>query len=1095
MSPKETLGIDVDVHDTARLADLTEQELDRLPVGAIRVDADGRILFYSRAEAEITGREPQQVLGRNFFRDVAPCTAVPEFYGRFRRGVLSGMLHTAFDFTFDFDMQPVRVRIFMRNAETKGEYWILVQPLEHLQARDTIAADAFVAQKYDAPEAGSTTLRAMSVDFSRCEIEPIAYCAALQPFGCLLVLDPRQRKVVAAGANAERFLGRPPEQLLGADIAELLPAGDGGLAACLLARQTNPGEFCPSVFRAPPQPQGSDLPLDLRLTPWRGHLLLEIEPHAAMDADSRVKAFDFGALGLELARLTDVDAACARMVQAVRHLSDFERVLAYRFEPNWDGVVIAEALAPDTLPSVLALRYPATDIPRQARALYTETPLRYAPSRDHAEIPLLAAVVDPTDIDIGGAQLRAQAPIHRAYLERFGVNGSMSLSIVYDGRLWGLIICHHSRPHPVTFALRRRLVELSTLLAARIALLEERARLRAREEGMVAVNGIIGRIDVRKPFPEGFLGNEVLLRDLFGADSMQIFHRDVPLAEDGGLELSYSEQQILLRFLRGRGGGIWSTDCLSGELESAAAYADRLAGVIAIFIGPAEEYVMLFGRRRTPYRVRWGADPAGLPIATSEGISWPQRDFRVWTEDRTCHARPWTRVELGTAEALRSLTQEVIVASAAHFEGLALRDGLTGLPNRERFRQLLAATIDQAATTGAMFGVALLDVDHFKSINDTLGHDKGDVLLTAAAKRIVATLPEGSVVARLGGDEFAVLVPPGHEDALDAIPERVVDAFRQPIVVGEDRFAVTLSMGITLGHGGSAGTDLLKQADMALYQAKGAGRNCVRAFDSGLQQRALARLEVSREVLGRTPENAVEILLQPQVPIAAGGGVSRYEVLARWRTADGRLLQPLEFIDAAQRNGLMRAVTTAVINRTVALLRASTDSGSVLAVNLSAEDLEARWFARSVLQELADAGVAPERLELEIAESVLMRMTPSVRESLRQLTDGGTRMALDNFGSSFSSMTHLRELAIDSVKIDRGFIRGVTAERDRRMVAGMVAMAHALGKIAIAEGVERVAELETLRGIGCDWGQGYLWSEPLTPEQALAGHWKPVAQS
>jgi diguanylate cyclase (GGDEF)-like protein len=853
------------------------------------------------------------------------------------------------------------------------------------------------------------------------------------------------------------------------------------------------------VFRAPPQGgesygRHSDLPLDLRVTPWRGHLLLEIEPHAAMEGDVRLRAFDFSGLGLELAELGDINALCARAVQAVRHLSGFERVLAYRFEPDCDGVVIAEDLEPETLPSVLGLRYPATDIPRQARALYTEVPLRYAPNRDHPEVPLLALDADPMDIDIGAAQLRAHSSIHVAYLERFGVNASMSLSIVCDGRLWGLVICHHRRPHPVTFALRRRLVELATLLAARIELLEERARLRAREKGTAAVNGIIGRVDVRKPFPKGFIGSEALLRGLLGADSMQIFHRDVALAEDSGLGLCEREQRELLRFLRGRGGGIWSTDCLSGELETAAAYADRLAGVIAVFIGPAEEYVMLFGRRRCPYVVRWGSDPAGLPGAAAMGTTWPQRDFRVWTEERTHHARPWTRIELGTAEALRNLTQEVIVASATHFEVLALRDGLTGLPNRERFRQLLAAAIDQAAATDSVFGIGLLDIDHFKTINDTLGHDKGDVLLAAAAKRIVATLPDGAVVARLGGDEFAVLLPAGHEDALDAMPKRVVEIFRKPTIVGEDRFAVTVSMGITLGHGGSVGSELLKQADMALYQAKGAGRNCVRAFDSGLQQRALARLEVARDVLGRSPDAAVEILLQPQIPIAAADGRPRFEVLARWRTADGRLLQPLDFIDAAQQNGLMRAVTTAVLQRTVEVLRTHTGddaAGPVLAVNLSATDLEARWFARSLLQELADARVAPGRLELEIGASVLMRITPSVRESLRQLAGGGIRVALDDFGSGLSSMAHLRELAIDTFKIDPAFIRRVTNEQDRRLVAGMVAMAHSLGKIVVAEGVERTAELEILSRLGCDWGQGYLWSEPLPPEEALAGGRRP----
>jgi diguanylate cyclase (GGDEF)-like protein len=964
-------------------------------------------------------------------------------------------------------------------------------PAEH---PSPLPAEADAAPSHAQGDAAGRPLGALSMDFASCEREPIATPGAIQPFGCLLVLDEEDLSVVAASANAERFLGLPADEALGAGLDRLLPAGDGGLAACIAAKRADPDDFCPRAFRAPGQPSRPDLALHLKLSPWRGRFLLEVESHAEMDSDARLATFDFEALARELTALSDVRRICARTVQAVQYLSGFERVLAYRFEPDWDGIVVAEQLTPDSLPSVLGLRYPATDIPRQARALCAEVPLRYVPNRDHANIPLLTRDGAPTDVDIGAAQLRAQSPMHRVYLEHFGVNGSLSLSIVCGGRLWGLIICHHRCPHPVSLGVRRRLVELATLVSARIALLEEQALMQARQKGTAAVNGIIGHIDIRKPFPQGFAGHERLLRELFGADAMQIFHGDLPLLEDGELGLDPVEQQMLLRFLRGRGGGIWSTDCLSGELEAAANYADRLAGAIAIFIGPSEDYVMLFGRSRTPYDVHWGSSAYALTVADDDSAPRAARSFRRWTERRTHHARPWSRVEIGIAEALRGLTQEVIVASAAHFEVLALRDSLTDLPNRDRFRQMLAATIDQAAATGAIFGVGLLDLDHFKTVNDTLGHDKGDVLLAAAAKRIVAALPEDAAVARLGGDEFALLLPARQEDALDAMPERIVAAFRKPVIVGEDRFAVTVSMGVTLGQGSSTGTELLKQADMALYQAKGAGRNCVRTFDSGLQQRALARLEVAREVLGRSAEEAVEILLQPQVPIIAAAGQPRYEVLARWRTAGDRLLLPEDFIEAAQQHGLLRAVTETVLRRSIDLLQRTShqDAGPVLAVNIAAADLEARWFARNLLALLDAAGIAPERLELEIAENVLLHMTPSVRESLRQLTAGGIHIALDDFGSGFSSMAFLRELDITSLKVDRDLVRGVTREQDRRLVAGMVAMAHSLGKVVVAEGVERIAELEILRRLGCDWGQGYLWSEPLAPEDAFSGNWRPV---
>jgi photoactive yellow protein len=1098
--PSSGNGLEVRRHDVAQLDSMSEEELDLLPIGAIRVDAEGTILFYSRRESELTGRAPLQVLGKNFFRDIAPCTVVPEFFGRFRSGVLSGSLHTVFEFLFDFDMHPVRVRVSMRDSERDGEYWILVEPLEEFAAGDGAAARDLLKQKPDGAAGAadaSVHLTARSIDFSRCEEEAIAHCGTIQPYGCLLVLESDGARVIAASDNTERFLGRPLDKVLGTRPEALFPAGDDGLSEALRAGAEAGHPPRRRAYRVPPQPGYTDLALDLRLTPWRGRLLLEIEPRAPMDLDEPPPELDLAALGAGILEQDDIAGIFERVTEHLREMTGFERVLAYRFEPNNDGIVIAESIAPNTMPSVLGLRYPASDIPRQARALYAETPLRYTPNRGHADIPLLARGVDPADLDIGAAQLRRPSPMHRVYQERFGVKGSMSLSLGSDGQLWGLLIFHHRKPHALDFSLRARLVEFAGLLSARVALLEERGRQRARAAGMAKISRFVGRIDLSMPFPQNLLEHGERLRELFEAESVQIYEDDQELLNVGAEGLSAGQMKALLHFLRGRGGGIWSTDCLSGEFEPAVVYSEHLAGVIAAFIGPAERYILLFGRRRSGLNVRWGADPVSMALGRGELESgeWTDRRFEAWTETRPNHAKPWSEEELGSAEALRSLTQEVIVASATRFEAMAMRDGLTGLPNRERFRELLAEAIRESAELGEMFGVGLLDIDHFKTVNDTLGHDKGDILLRAAAERIADALPATATVARLGGDEFALLLPAGVDDALDVMPQRVIEAFREPIIDGEDRFSVTASMGVTLGTGCSLESDLLKQADMALYKAKEGGRNCVRGFDSGLQQRALAHLEITREILSRRPDEAVEIWLQPQVPIIVPNATPRFEVLARWRTLAGHRLLPNDFMGAARQNGVMRDITEAVIRQAIDVLRRRLDDGvaMVLSVNLAAADLEARWFARNLIKQLDDAGVPRSMLEVEINERLLLRMTPSVRESLRQLTSAGVPLALDNFGSSFSSMGFLRELAVTTLKVDRGLVRGVVDEPDRRLVGGIIALARSLGKTTVAEGVERESELEILRHLGCDWGQGFLWSEPLPPEEAISGRWQPVS--
>ena len=1097
----------VDIHDPQQLNDLTEEQLDRLPFGAIRVNAEGVILFYSRSQAEITHREPAAVLGRNFFAEVAPCTVVPEFYGRFRRGALIGTLSTTFEFVFDFEMQPVQVRITMHNAERPGEFWILAEPLHRLPPRDHEATQALITDKFDTP---ATSLSTTSFDFSRCDREPIATCGAIQPFGCLLVLDPRTLVIEACSANTDMYLGRDAATLLGSPLDEVLMAAeeDGPPRDALTADDLDP-VHCPALFVAR---SIAGLPLDGRPHRWRGRLLLEIEPHGAMAMDARLNRFNIAAYQRRLDQCHDLVELCQLAVDQFRALTGFERVLTYRFEPDDHGIVIAESLLDGAWPSVLGLHYPATDIPRQARALLRETPLRYTPSRDHSDIPLLSRHHAVAEIDIGIAQLRAPSPIHRNYLQRFDVNGSLSLSLLVDDRLWGLMIFHHRAPHPVTTQVRQRLTELSWSLSARLALLLERERNRASAAGMANVNTLVGEIDLEIPFPENFAGKERRLRELVDADLVQIFHLGTPLFPHQHLGLTPDELSALLDFLKTRPQPLWSTDCLSGEFEPAARYPERIAGVMVVFVDDRGDDLLLFVRRRVRQTVPWGADPASLPFAGTEAgrlLGWPNRVFQTWQEERTHHALPWSEVAIATGLALKNLIQQVIVANASHFQRLsevlasqrdqlhqsreemrhrALHDALTGLPNRTHFREALDEAIQGCQTKGQRFGVALMDIDHFKTINDTLGHDRGDSLLRGVARGIRAALPEETLVARLGGDEFALLLRPTDRDFFD-LALGVVEHLRQPIVIDDDRFTITCSLGLTIATGDEDASQLLKQADLALYRAKAEGRNCACPFDSRLETEVLQRAAIDRAVLNRSPKHAIEIQLQPQIAITAHSRERRFEVLARWRRDDGVLLMPGDFIPAAERNGLIRAVTSAVVDKAIALLaehRALNETGLRFGINLSAADLETRTFAYRLIEDLHDAGVPPESIEIEITESMLLRMTPSVKASLMALVGTGIRLSLDDFGTGFSSMAYLRELPIASLKIDRMFVSGIESRHDRNLVAGMIAMAHSLGKEAIAEGVETSRQLELLRELGCDWGQGYFWSPPQPPAQALS---------
>ncbi|WP_201218657.1 EAL domain-containing protein [Halochromatium roseum] len=1146
----------IDVYDPKQLDSLTKDELEALPCGTIRVDETGVILFYSRTQSAITQREAPAVLGRNFFTDVAPCTVVPEFYGRFRRGVLSGDLCASFEFVFDFEMEPVQVQITMRASERPGEFWIIVEPLHKLRSHDTQAAERLLSDKYGEQQ---VRLSAASFDFSQCDREPIATCATTQPFGVLLVLDPASLRIEACSANSAMYLGMEPDALLDQPLQHFLAADAVGLAAALGLKITEDPQrratdsavgdntaadnatadkaaeesaaasspaaqtaahpaaseaesarlLAPSQFRL--SWPGIELPLDVRVHYWRERILLELEPYGEMAMDRRMRGFDLAAFQRLLRNSEEAAPACQLAVESLRYLTGFERVVAYRFEPNQDGVVIAESILPGSWPSILGLRYPATDIPRQARALYAETPLRYAPSRDHAEVALLSRSLEPSRVDIGIAQLRAQSPIHRNYLKRFGVNGSMSLSLMDDQRLWGLIIFHNRAPHPVTPTVRKRLIELAGCLSGRLSLIEERSQNRAREQGIAKVNAIVGEINIEQPFPDNLVGKADMLRTLVGADLVQVYHHGRPLFIGQDCHLTAEQIEALLRFLRTRPSATWSTDCLSAEFEPAAAYPEQLAGVLVIYLDEQREHCLLFGRKRLHYTVDWGAEPGSLPFldeARARPLGWPNRTFQTWREERTHHAPAWSATELATAKALKTLLQQVIVAHVAHFERLAqslasqrdalqrsreemrhraLHDSLTGLPNRAYFRDALLQQIERCWTDGRLFGVALLDIDHFKTINDTLGHDQGDLLLCAVAQRLGDSLPPTALIARLGGDEFALLLP--QSDASEALRQAqgLIEQLRQRIDVDDGNFSITGSLGLTIGDQHADPSELLKQADLALYRAKEAGRNCARLFDSSLQTEALARLAIDRAVLGRSPALAIELMLQPQHPVCSRERGQRFEVLSRWRNKDGELIMPGDFIPAAERNGLIRAVTGVVVRQTLRLLKACLERGEedvVMAVNISASDLEAQNFAHHLIQDLHTLDVPPEMLTIEITESMLLRMTPGVKAALERLARSGVGLALDDFGTGFSSMLYLRELPISELKIDRAFIKGIEQPHDRNLLAGMIAMAHSIGKTVVAEGIETQAQLEILRDLGCDWGQGYLWSKPVPPALA-----------
>jgi diguanylate cyclase (GGDEF)-like protein len=443
---------------------------------------------------------------------------------------------------------------------------------------------------------------------------------------------------------------------------------------------------------------------------------------------------------------------------------------------------------------------------------------------------------------------------------------------------------------------------------------------------------------------------------------------------------------------------------------------------------------------------------------------------------------------LGTWLSLRILQQrERANERVSH---VAFHDELTALPNRLMLKQYLDQALSRHRRTKTPLAILFMDLDRFKVINDSLGREAGDGLLLQVAERLRAQAREGDTVARVGGDEFAVVIESQSNLAdVAACAQRLMDHLSAPYALGKQECQVTLSIGISVfPTDGSDSQQLLKAADVAMYRAKETGGNIYRYYLPSMNVHTLERLELESD-LGHALERG-EFLLhyQPMVDVASGL-ITGVEALLRWNHPVRGLVPPLEFIPLAEETGQIVAIgewvlATACARTRVWQLQGLTNLG--VAVNLSARQFTDPLFVPRLTQIIRDSGLDPSSLELEITESVVMSRGECAVAALEQLKSLGVQLAIDDFGTGYSSLAYLKRFPIDTLKVDRSFIRDIPGDSgDRKITRAIIALAHSLRLTVVAEGVETAAQLKFLRAQRCDSVQGYLLHRPL-PEDEVA---------
>lgn len=670
----------------ASLDDLSADALDALPFGVIQVDAAGRITFYNQAESRFSGRAPEAVMGRDFFREVAPCTNLPAFHGRFLEGVRRGALDAEFGFVFGFD-PPARVRVEMRGAREPGRYWIVVHQLGTLQpSRQRLAADM-------AQDAVDRRSRAEPIDASICEREPIHIPGNVQPHAAMLAVDPTTFLICACSDNLVDMAGVRPADVLGRELGAVLPEGAAArlrhaVEAGGLTVPTRPWrdtvrfgaeERC---FALTAHLNDGRLVVELEMLPERPEDFGAATAAQAQDAVNRIRAAP---------TLVDAAAACA---DEIRAMTGFERVLVYRFDADWNGEALGESRV-EGYPSLLGLRFPASDIPAQARALYTEAPARFVVDRDATPAAVLAEPAAANQsVDLTYAYSRALSPIHLEYQRNLGVNGSMSISILAENALWGLVIGHHRRPHYVTPETRALAGLVTDAFALRV---QELANLQAWREQLAGIqvrNQLLRRLAAADDFVAALTQGEPTMGDLLQAGGAAV-------ASDGRVALvgATPPEEIVaalaewLREAVPADARTFATDDLSRYWPAAADHVGTAAGLLAAWADGERRHLLLWVRPEVVATVTWGGDPNEKVLAdTVTRTVLPRRSFERWVEERRGEAEPWAQWQVDGAGTFAAIVEGVVLRQGRKIAELSAKQA--ELRQALEQKEVLAREID-----------------------------------------------------------------------------------------------------------------------------------------------------------------------------------------------------------------------------------------------------------------------------------------------------------------------------------------------------------------------------------------------------------------
>ncbi|BAU40607.1 EAL domain-containing protein [Leptolyngbya sp. O-77] len=819
----------------------------------------------------------------------------------------------------------------------------------------------------------------------------------------------------------------------------------------------------------------------------------------------------------------------------IRQFLNVDRVKIYRFAPDGSGEVIAEAIHNKQLPSLLHLHFPASDLPQSSRDLFVR-----ARQRVITDVSAQRQMTHRLDHPDTGESLinrdirHAPAdPCHVQYLTTMGVQSSLVVPVLHQRQLWGLLVAHHSKPRHFS----ERELQVVQLSVDQLSIAIAQANLLAQTREQVLYESTLNQVSqlLHSPLSQPEIRQQVLeaiVEALKGVGG-RLYIAAEPDGEPAQLYVIGEqpnspdlEQDLVWQALLGRPtdglSALTSThtpspeaiarlatsleDSLDSERSETCHFytfeslqADPRWQPIAALLEPTSiraialiplqfqhQFVGYLGLFRSGYdqEILW----AGQHQKDTRNIM-PRASFAAWREIKLNQAPEWTTHDIRLANSVAihlylAVTQRRVEAMMRY---QASHDALTRLPNRLLFNDQLSLALASAQQDDEMLGVAFLDLDRFKLINDSLGHAIGDELLQEVAQRLRTCLRPCDAIARWGGDEFTLILPHLHSaEDITHIAQRILDRLTSSFYLGEQEIYITASLGIALfPYDGTDVETLLKNADLAMYQAKQQGKNNYQIYHEGMAVQTLNHLALESDLRKALSRQELLLHYQPQIDLNTGAIVG-VEALLRWQHPLLGFVSPAQFIPLAEESGIICSIGEWVLQTACQQQRAWQNAGLPpmrMAVNLSAQQFHQSSLAASILQTLQETGMEPQYLELEITESAAMRDVQFTSSTLSRLADLGVQIAMDDFGTGYSSLSVIKHFPLHTLKIDQSFVRDAPHNSSDVAIANtVVALGRGLGLKVLAEGVETAEQVEFLRSIQCDFAQGYYFSRPLPPE-------------